>query len=122
MLRGPQTLGELRSRSSRLHDFDGLEAVHATLRGLAGGDDPLVVELSRSPGQKEARWIHLLDDDGTPADSIQSGAKPAVAAGAPSSQRSSRPRSGLSERVRELERRLGELTERVSRLEEPDGV
>ena len=60
LLRGPQTPGELRSRSDRLHDFDSLEQVLATLHVLSVRDDPLVRELSRQPGQKEARWVHRL--------------------------------------------------------------
>jgi len=60
LLRGPQTPGELRSRSDRLHDFDSLEEVHAALHMLAVRDDPLAEELPRQPGQKETRWIHRL--------------------------------------------------------------
>lgn len=60
LLRGPQTPGELRSRSERLHDFADLTEVDSALRGLAGRADPLVRELPRRSGQKEARWIHLL--------------------------------------------------------------
>ncbi len=60
LLRGPQTPGELRSRSERLHAFTDLDEVDAALRSLAGRDEPLVAELERRPGQKEQRWIHLL--------------------------------------------------------------
>ena len=60
MLRGPQTSGELRSRSTRLHSFSNLREVDATLRRLAEEDRELAVELSRQPGQKETRWAHLL--------------------------------------------------------------
>lgn len=60
LLRGPQTPGELRSRSDRLHAFTDLDEVDAALRSLAGRDEPLVAELDRRPGQKEQRWIHLL--------------------------------------------------------------
>ncbi|MEO6323552.1 MAG: DUF480 domain-containing protein, partial [Thermoanaerobaculia bacterium] len=59
-LRGPQTPGELRSRSDRLHPFASLEPVEAALHTLASGLDPLVVELPRRAGQKENRWAHLL--------------------------------------------------------------
>jgi uncharacterized protein YceH (UPF0502 family) len=60
LLRGPQTPGELRSRADRLHDFDSLEQVHATLHMLTTRDDPLTEELPRQLGQKEARWAHRL--------------------------------------------------------------
>ncbi|MEZ5371385.1 MAG: DUF480 domain-containing protein [Microthrixaceae bacterium] len=60
MLRGPQTPGELRSRSGRLHDFGELAEVEDALRQLAGRTTPLVVELERRPGRRENRWAHLL--------------------------------------------------------------
>jgi hypothetical protein len=62
MLRGPQTPGELKQRTERLHPFAALEDVDATLDGLA--ERELVVRLERRPGQKEARFAQLL---GTPA-------------------------------------------------------
>ncbi|MFP5255001.1 MAG: YceH family protein [Acidimicrobiia bacterium] len=62
LLRGPQTPGELRSRSERLHPFGGLAEVESALAGLAGRGVALVRELPRRPGQKEARWIHLLGE------------------------------------------------------------
>ena len=67
-LRGPQTAGELRSRSERLARFDSIEDVEAELRFLSKGDEPLVRELPRRPGQKENRWVHLAGDL-TPEDS-----------------------------------------------------
>jgi uncharacterized protein YceH (UPF0502 family) len=60
MLRGPQTLGEIKERSSRLHDFSGLGEVQQVLDGVSTRDDPLVVRLERQPGQKDARYAHLL--------------------------------------------------------------
>jgi uncharacterized protein YceH (UPF0502 family) len=60
LLRGPQTPGELRSRSDRLHAFADLGSVEAALHSLAGRDEPLVAELARQPGQKENRWVHRL--------------------------------------------------------------
>ncbi len=63
MLRGPQTLGELRERTSRLYQFEGLGEVQETLDGLIRREDPLVVKLERQPGQKEARFAHLLSGE-----------------------------------------------------------
>ncbi len=72
LLRGPQTPGELRSRSDRMFAFDDLPAVQATLDRLAGrvvgeavggrpvSEGPLVVMLARQPGSSVNRWTHLL--------------------------------------------------------------
>ncbi len=60
LLRGPQTLGELRERTGRLHEFSGIGEVQETLDSLARRDDALVSRLERQPGQKEARYAHLL--------------------------------------------------------------
>ncbi|MEQ1606298.1 MAG: YceH family protein [Pyrinomonadaceae bacterium] len=60
LLRGPQTLGELRTRTERLYTFSGLGEIQETLDGLIRRDDPLVVKLPVQPGQKEARFAHLL--------------------------------------------------------------
>lgn len=60
LLRGPQTLGELRGRCERLHQFSSLGEVQETLDGLMRRDDPLVVRLPVQPGRKEARFAHLL--------------------------------------------------------------
>ncbi|HVT60236.1 MAG TPA: DUF480 domain-containing protein [Thermoanaerobaculia bacterium] len=60
LLRGPQTTGELRARSERLHPFASLQEVEQTLRRLAATEEPLVREMPRRPGQKESRWTHLV--------------------------------------------------------------
>ena len=63
MLRGPQTLGEIRSRSSNLYDFTSLDQVQTTLDTLMAGEKPFVVRLQRQPGQKEVRFGHLLSGE-----------------------------------------------------------
>ncbi len=63
MLRGPQTVGELRGRSERLYNFDSLAEVESTLTRLAERTPPLVKKLARRPGEKEARFAHLLSVD-----------------------------------------------------------
>ena len=64
MLRGSQTVGELRGRTDRLYDFTGLEEVEEALNSLAAKEpQPLVAKLPRQPGQKEARFAHLLSGD-----------------------------------------------------------
>jgi uncharacterized protein YceH (UPF0502 family) len=60
MLRGPQTLGELKTNSSRLFAFDDLDDVRYALERLAAHEPPLAVQLPRQPGQKELRYAHLL--------------------------------------------------------------
>jgi uncharacterized protein YceH (UPF0502 family) len=60
LLRGPQTVGEIRGRSDRLYEFSGIGEVQGTLDELANRSEPLVVKLERLPGQKEARYAHLL--------------------------------------------------------------
>ena len=60
LLRGPQTIGELRERTGRLHEFAGLGEVQEALDGLTRRDEPLVIKLERQAGQKEARYAHLL--------------------------------------------------------------
>jgi len=65
LLRGPQTIGELRERTGRLHEFGGLGEVQETLDELTRRDEPLVVKLERQAGQKEARYAHLLSGEVT---------------------------------------------------------
>ena len=61
LLRGGQTPGELRARSERLHPFELVDDVERALQRLAGRPEPLATARTRRPGQKEVRWIHLLD-------------------------------------------------------------
>lgn len=63
LLRGPQTPGELRSRSERMHSFDDLAAVQSSLQHLMRREPPLVKQLPRQPGTKETRYAHLLSGD-----------------------------------------------------------
>jgi uncharacterized protein len=58
MLRGPQTLGELHTRTDRLHRFAGVDEIEQQLSGLA--DRELVARIGRRPGQREDRYMHLL--------------------------------------------------------------
>jgi len=62
LLRGPQTPGELNTNSSRMHEFMSLESVQETLNTLMKSEKPFVKELTRQPGQKETRYIHLFGD------------------------------------------------------------
>src|SRR5580704_12091823 len=60
LLRGPQTPGELRGRTERMHRFEDLTEVQSTLQRLMQRDPPLVRVLARQPGTKESRYKHLL--------------------------------------------------------------
>ncbi|MEJ7849353.1 MAG: YceH family protein [Pyrinomonadaceae bacterium] len=62
-LRGAQTIGEIRERTGRLFEFSGLGEVQETLDDLVRRDEPLIIKLERQPGQKEARYAHLLAGD-----------------------------------------------------------
>ncbi len=81
LLRGPQTVGELRIRTERLAQFDSLEEVEHELHLLSGRDEPLARNIGRRPGQKEERWattvVALPDPDPTPPE------RPAAPAPAP---------------------------------------
>jgi uncharacterized protein YceH (UPF0502 family) len=63
MLRGPQTAAELRLNCERLHRFADISSVEGFLDELASKPPPRVVKLARAPGEREARWAHLLCGD-----------------------------------------------------------
>lgn len=105
LLRGAQTVGELRGRSERLEPFATVNEVEDLLRDMASQSEPLVVELPRRPGQKEPRWAHLAG--GTPAEPQY---EPEAAA---------EPRGSgepVSMRVARLEQQVATLTEKLTRL------
>ncbi|MFK7886290.1 MAG: YceH family protein [Gammaproteobacteria bacterium] len=108
MLRGPQTAGELRSRSGRLHEFADVNEVTATLEGLASRDDgPFVLRLAREVGRRESRYAHLLGDDepvAAPADELGPTQAP---------QSATNRINVLEERVAELESVLASLQARL---------
>lgn len=118
MLRGPQTPGELKQRTDRLHPFAALAAVEDTLERLI--DRELVARLPRRPGQKEQRYVQLLDggDDGPAADAVPAGVGDGVAptvhdAGTPASVATA-PAAAIppevEERLDSLERQVAELS------------
>jgi len=106
MLSGPQTVGEIRTRGSRLYPFNGLEEVEETLRALADRDgEPLVVKLPRQAGQKDARFVQLLS--GEPDIEQVSESSPV--------ERASR-RANDSDRLAKLEEQVLELRQQVDGL------
>ncbi len=60
MLRGPQTVGEVRSHTERMSTFERLDEVESTLQGLAEHDPPLTLKMLRETGRKECRYMHLF--------------------------------------------------------------
>lgn len=63
-LRGPQTPGELRTRTNRLHDFKSVEQVEAALQDLTNKEEgPLVIKLPREPGKRESRFAHSFSGE-----------------------------------------------------------
>ncbi len=102
LLRGPQTAGELRTRTERLHTFDHLDEVEATLEALADRPQPLAVLLPREAGRREPRWAQLL-----------SGEPPEGATAV--EERVSTP-SATTDEVAELRAELVELRERFDEL------
>ena len=107
MLRGAQTLGELRGNASRLHDFPGLEEVEQTLNALISRDEPLVARLPRQPGQKEGRFAHLLSGE-INLEALAESER--VAAAAPSR------RSNLEEKIEALTAEVASLKEQFEQF------
>jgi|GEM_PF-335709 len=62
-LRGPLTPGEINNNAGRLYEFDDITEVHNVLEKLAAAEAPVVVQLAKQPGQKEARYAHLFGDE-----------------------------------------------------------
>ena len=101
MLRGPQTLGELRGRASRMAPFESLDAVKNLLDALMTREEPLVKLLSPSPGSRAERYAQLLAPDAHPID-VAAGIEPAAV------QQGGNVLS-LSERVTQLEAQVRTL-------------
>lgn len=108
MLRGPQTLGEIRTRTARLFEFLDLKHVEITLDGLATLPTPLAAQLPRHPGQKEVRYAHLLS--GEPVPEVQ--ASPGKEAAEPGRV------EALEQEVAQLRAELAELKGRFEAFQE----
>jgi len=108
LLRGPQTPGELRTRTQRLCDFADVDAVETTLENLLAREDgPFVARLPRAPGARESRYAHLFSGH------IESVAAPAAAARVPHDDT-------LVARVDRLEALVATLQAEVERLKSPE--
>ena len=113
-LRGPQTPGELRSRSDRLYAFEGIEDVEAHLRKRSSGDESLMEEMPRRPGQKESRWRQTLGGPAGP----ESEERPARVA----DDEGDGGHEPLSVRVRRLEEQVDSLSRELKDLKQTLGA
>ena len=113
-LRGPQTAGELRINSDRLHKFGDILSVEAFLNELADRKDgALVRELAKQPGARETRWVHLLS--GEPAAAATSSVSGADAV-------SASELASMKANIDQLQREVAELREMVARLGRELGI
>ncbi|MGA2168627.1 MAG: YceH family protein [Terracidiphilus sp.] len=109
LLRGPQTPGELRGRSDRLHRFDEIGEVLAGLQKLMEREPPLVAVLPRQPGTKESRYAHLLSG---PVESLPVATVSEIAY----ARRETGQDAGPEERIAQLESTVAELKQEVATL------
>jgi uncharacterized protein len=110
LLRGPQTPGELRGRSERLHRFEALDDVQSALQKLMQREPPLAKVLPRQPGTKESRYAHLFAGDVAEAEA------PAYVAAAERSPGDVDRIARLEEEVAELRREVGEVKDQLERF------
>jgi uncharacterized protein len=106
LLRGPQTVGELRARTSRMAAFDNIEAMHVSMGNLV--EWGMIQQLPRMPGHKESRYGHLLS--GTPAASAEATTSlqpPSVPAG-----------PADADRLQAMEKEIAELRQTITSLKQ----
>lgn len=110
LLRGPQTPGELRSRTDRMYRFEALEDVVSTLDRLAQRDPPLARVLPRQPGTKESRYTHLFSGEPPEQPSVERAPSPAIAGGNSNPDRL----AALEEEVSRLRTDLSEVQQQLA--------
>jgi uncharacterized protein YceH (UPF0502 family) len=126
LLRGPQTVGELRTRTERLASFAGIEDVQHVLDLLGRREEPLVKRLERMPGQKDARYAQLLGGDPTIVTPRTASAAPDAAApthasddqAEPRLDDRAEPRLDLQAEIRRLRDEVAELQHQVAALQD----
>jgi uncharacterized protein YceH (UPF0502 family) len=106
LLRGPQTPGELRGRTERMHHFEVLDDVQSALQKLMQRQPPLVKVLPLQPGTKESRYVHLLAGDVVVPESPQTMSSAAS------------HHSGDGERIARLEEEVSSLRREVAELKD----
>jgi uncharacterized protein YceH (UPF0502 family) len=112
-LRGPQTPGELRGRSDRLYTFEGIEDVEAHLKKRSTGEETLLEEMPRRPGQKESRWRHTVGGPAPP----ESEERAARSTDEPAGE----GHEPISVRVRRLEEQVATLSGELKALKQKLG-
>ena len=112
LLRGPQTPGELRSRTDRMYHFEALDDVVSTLDRLAQREPPLARVLPRQPGTKESRYTHLFSGEPATADrtDVAPAASPANAGSTPAADRL----TTLEQEVARLRQELSEVQQQLA--------
>jgi uncharacterized protein YceH (UPF0502 family) len=113
LLRGPQTIGELRTRASRMQPFESLERVTEMLRALMEREDPLVKQLPPAPGSRAERYAQLLCPQAHPVEtstSVQSVPTPQASGG------------GIADRVAALEAEVAKLRGAVQSIAQQLGI
>jgi len=106
LLRGPQTLAELFTRTQRMFEFENIKAVEEKLEHLCAKTTPYFVRIPRSPGQREDRYMHLLCG------------QPDLTAIAAMSNSTKSNSSGDDERTGQLEQKIEQLEQHVKRLQQ----
>ena len=120
LLRGPQTPGEIRTRSARLFAFENVQQTENVLSTLAGrSDGPYLTELAREPGRRESRYMHLFCG-GTPAHTAPAPTQPPAGSPAPASAPapSRSPSNAVDDEVAALRQRLDTVEAQVATLRE----
>jgi len=107
LVRGPQTVGELRTRAERMHSFPDLESVEEVLRELMEREQPLITRMTRQPGRKESRYAQLFAGKPVEHAAEEGGAPPE-----PARQRV----MAENERIVKLEEEMATLREEVAGL------
>ncbi|MEQ9103218.1 MAG: YceH family protein [Rhodothermales bacterium] len=107
LLRGPQTIGEVKGRTGRMAEFDSLDDAADVLRALRDREEPLLVQLPMQPGKKEARLLHLL------------GGEPDLEAlEAEATAHPAGPTSSLTEELHDIKQRLADLEDAFERFKQ----
>ncbi|HEY1677090.1 MAG TPA: DUF480 domain-containing protein [Candidatus Sulfotelmatobacter sp.] len=107
LLRGPQTPGELRSRTDRMYHFEALEEVVSTLDRLAQREPPLTRVLPRQPGTKESRYMHLFSGEPLEAENVERALMPAAL-----------PTNSAADRIAALEQEVVSLRSELNEVQQ----
>ncbi|HET9305948.1 MAG TPA: YceH family protein [Candidatus Sulfotelmatobacter sp.] len=114
LLRGPQTPGELRTRTERMYHFEALDDIVSTLDRLAQRDPPLARILPRQPGTKESRYTHLFSGEPPEQPSVERAPTPASAYSASNASAGNDRLSQLEAEVSRLRAELSEVQQQLA--------